>query len=199
MPSVTKTLSAICSTPFIHFRHTPGVPTSENPKRPLGDRRHRQTGRGEAEPLAPPEWRVGSREIHRTPLPHPPSQKGRGLGETIGFPSSFASGERINSNHFRQGVYLPKIPRLSRLGRRSPVRRLVVGALQGGACSPWKAVTRGPPRTSSGTPPGPPRPPWAWRCRWTPAGRPRSCGPSGCQSPRPWRRPPRRRPAPCWG
>ena len=115
-----------------------------------------------------------------------------------GFPSSFAGGKRRIFNPFPQGVYLPKIPRLSRLGRRSPVCRLT-GGLHGGAGPPWKAVTRALPRTSSGTPPGPPRPPWAWHYRWTPAGRPRSCGPSGCRSRRPWRRPPHRHPAPCWG
>lgn len=60
-------------------------------------------------------------------------------------------------------------------------------------------VRRAPAHISSKTPRGPPRPLWAWRCRWRPAGRPRSCGPSGCQSPRPWRRPPRRRPAPWRG
>lgn len=115
-----------------------------------------------------------------------------------GFPSSFAGGKRRIFNPFPQGVYLPKIPRLRRLGRRSPVCRLT-GGLHGGAGPPWKAVTRALPRTSSGTPPGPPRPPWAWHYRWTPAGRPRSCGPSGCRSRRPWRRPPHRHPAPCWG
>ena len=115
-----------------------------------------------------------------------------------GFPSSFAGGKRRIFNPFPQGVYLPKIPRLRRLGRRSPVCRLTWG-LHGGAGPPWKAVTRALPRTSSGTPPGPPRPPWAWHYRWTPAGRPRSCGPSGCRSRRPWRRPPHRHPAPCWG
>ena len=31
------------------------------------------------------------------------------------------------SNHFSGGVYVGKIPRLSRLGRRSPVRKLVRG------------------------------------------------------------------------
>ena len=185
--------------PLSYISGTPqGCQRRKIPKRPLGDRRLRQTGRGRRSVRLrqSEEWRVESGDMpmasHQTLRP----SKGRGLGETIGFPSSFASGERINSNHFRQGVYLPKIPRLSRLGRRSPVRRLVRGDLKGGR-SPL--FTRELPRTSSGTPPGPPRPPWAWRCRWTPAGRPRSCGPSGCRSPRPWRRPPRRRPAPCWG
>ena len=93
-----------------------------------------------------------------------------------GFPSSFAGGKRRIFNPFPQGVYLPKIPRLRRLGRRSPVCRLT-GGPPWGAGPPWKAVTRALPRTSSGTPPGPPRPPWAWHYRWTPAGRPRSCGP----------------------
>ena len=37
------------------------------------------------------------------------SAKGKGPGETMGFPGSFASGERSNSNYFCQGVYLTKI------------------------------------------------------------------------------------------
>src|SRR5699024_6842308 len=47
-------------------------------------------------------------------------------------------------------------------------------------------IRRSLPRTSSGTPPGPPRPPWAWRCKCWPAGRLRSCGPSGCRNRQPW-------------
>ena len=69
-----------------------------------------------------------------------------------------------------------------------------------GRCIPNPGpLSRAPSRSSPGKPPGPPRPPWAWRCRWTPGGRPRSCGPSGCRNPPPCRRRPPRRPAPCWG
>ena len=84
--------------------------------------------------------------------------------------------------------------RLPRIARRRPGSRARARRTEG-----ERLLRRAPPRTSSKTPPGPPRPPWAWRCRWMPAGRPRSCGPSGCQSRRPCWRPPRRRPAPCWG
>ena len=63
--------------------------------------------------------------------------------------------------------------------------------------SPVLRVTCALPRTWSGTPPTPGRPRWAWRCTRRPADRPRTYGPSGCRSRPPWRRPPRRRPAPC--
>ena len=47
-------------------------------------------------------------------------------------------------------------------------------------------IRRALPRISSGSPPVPRRPLWAWRCRWRRAVRPRTCGPSGCRSPLPW-------------
>ena len=59
------------------------------------------------------------------------------------------------------------------------------------------ALRHAPLRISSGTPPRPPHPPWAWRYRWRPGDHPRTCGPSGYRSRPPWRRPPRRHPDPC--
>ena len=53
-----------------------------------------------------------------------PSRK----GASRGFSGSFASGKCRKANPFRQDMRLPKIPRLSRRGRRSPVNAsLVVG------------------------------------------------------------------------
>ncbi len=70
---------------------------------------------------------------------------------------------------------------------------------KGGNCPSIQILRRVPSRTSTGSPPMLQRLPWAWRCKWKPADRPRICGPSGCRSLRPcWRRP-LRRPAPCWG
>ena len=47
------------------------------------------------------------------------------------FPSSFAVGERKNFNHFRQDMRLPKIPLSQPPGAATPVRRLVVGEVEG--------------------------------------------------------------------
>ena len=42
-------------TPFMHFRHTPGVPTSENPKTPIGGQAAPANRKGEAKRQASPE------------------------------------------------------------------------------------------------------------------------------------------------
>ena len=185
--------------PLSYISGTPqGCQRRKIPKRPLGDRRLRQTGRGRRSVRLrqSEEWRVESGDMpmasHQTLRP----SKGRGLGETIRFPQFVRPRRTKESQLFSPRRVRGENSLTQAPWARSPVRRLVRGDLKGGR-SPL--FTRELPRTSSGTPPGPPRPPWAWRCRWTPAGRPRSCGPSGCRSPRPWRRPPRRRPAPCWG
>ena len=51
--------------------------------------------------------------------------------------------------------------------------------------SPWLNLNA-LPRISSGMQPGPPRPPWAWRCKWMPAGHLQICVPSDCRSRQPW-------------
>ncbi|KAF5070957.1 hypothetical protein DSECCO2_217070 [anaerobic digester metagenome] len=87
----------------------------------------------------------------------------------------------------------------SRQRRYDPCASLADKTPRGDNCPSVQILRRVPSRTSTGSPPMLQRLPWAWRCKWKPADRPRICGPSGCRSLRPcWRRP-LRRPAPCWG
>ena len=93
---------------------------------------------------------------HRCPARQ---SKERGPGGNLWFPTVLLpSGQKNCRNHFCRGVYVAKIPRPQPPGAASPVRRLVVGDSQGGACSPLKArrairyappsrhSLRGPPR-----------------------------------------------------
>ena len=124
----------------------------------------RQAGKGGQREICGFPRDVRSAGKHKGEAKNRSNSRGRqagkgGQGETYGFPRFFCpQGKRSCRNHFCRGVYVAKIPRPQPPGAASPVRRLVGGDSQGGACSPLKArrairyappsrhSLRGPPR-----------------------------------------------------